>query len=281
MSEECPAEPGAPPLETDPIESTFEVKPPRPEEAWAPNLPDQDREIPVGFLTLALIAALGLAWIGGTYLYRLVAEPPLTGHAAVKAVVERILIVESNGDPDAPARSRERPQRKATVGTATGTGTFSRDCNANGRAQRRNAEQTRPSRHARHALPDLFCRPRRSHGDPVRCGGSRRRHADGERRCKRPYHTRKARDRQSVPRDTYGRRSQELGRSQDARFVISGEREGYSGDDHRGSDRQSGLVKSLRVNDEIVMPNTEVQVLAPSLIDQRVVAACQVTNRIL
>ncbi len=114
MSEECPAEPGAPPLETDPIESTFEVKPPRPEEAWAPNLPDQDREIPVGFLTLALIAALGLAWIGGTYLYRLVAEPPLTGHAAVKAVVERILIVESNGDPNAKNRRS----------SATGAGQF-------------------------------------------------------------------------------------------------------------------------------------------------------------
>src|SRR6266496_6680231 len=66
-----------------------------------------------------------------------------------------------------------------------------------------------------------------------------------------------------------------------SRLVISGEREGYSGDDHRGSDPQSGLVKSLRMNDEIVMPNTEVKVLAPSLIDQRVVAACQVTNRIL
>ena len=118
MREECPAEPvppsQRPPLETDPIESPYAVKPPHPQEAWASNLAGQDREIPVGFLTLAVIAALGLGWLGGSYLYRSLAEPPLTGTAAVKAVVERILIVESNGDPNAKNRRS----------SATGAGQF-------------------------------------------------------------------------------------------------------------------------------------------------------------
>ena len=119
MSNECLAGPTSPqqrpPLGIDPIERGYEVKPSNRQEAWASNLPGDDREIPVGLLTLALIAALGLAWLGGTHLVRWVLErPPLTGDAAIHAVVERIIQVESNGDPNA----------KNKRSSATGAGQF-------------------------------------------------------------------------------------------------------------------------------------------------------------
>ena len=49
-------------------------------------------------LTLVVIAVLGLAWLGGTHLVRWLERPALTGAAAIQAVVERIIAVESNGD---------------------------------------------------------------------------------------------------------------------------------------------------------------------------------------
>src|SRR5260370_36104405 len=106
MSDECLAGPTSPaqlaPLGSDRIGRGYEGKSSNRQEAWASNLHADDREIPVGLLTLALIAALGLAWLGGTHLVRWVLErPPLTGDAAIHAVVERIIQVESNGDPNA------------------------------------------------------------------------------------------------------------------------------------------------------------------------------------
>jgi hypothetical protein len=119
MSEERPAgrtpPPQRPPPGIDPIGRGCEIKPPNRQDAWTWNLPADDREIPVGPLTLALIAALGLAWLGGVQLYRWVLErPPLTGDAAVQAVVARIIVVESNGDPNA----------KNKRSSATGAGQF-------------------------------------------------------------------------------------------------------------------------------------------------------------
>ncbi len=119
MSDECLAgrtpRLGPPPLGLDPIGRGYEITPPNRAEAWASSPPGDDREVPVGLLTLALIAALGLAWLGGTHLVRWALErPALTGAAAIQAVVERIIVVESNGDPNA----------KNKRSSATGAGQF-------------------------------------------------------------------------------------------------------------------------------------------------------------
>ena len=95
MSDECLAGPTSPqqrpPLGIDPIERSYEVKPSNRQEAWASNLPGDDRDIPVGLLTLALIAALALAWLGGTHLVRWVLErPPLTGEIGRASCRERV-----------------------------------------------------------------------------------------------------------------------------------------------------------------------------------------------
>jgi len=70
-----------------------------------------NRRIPVASLAL-VIAALALAWVGGTHF--VTNGPSLFGNGAVKAVVERIIIVESGGDPNA------RNKRSS----ATGAGQF-------------------------------------------------------------------------------------------------------------------------------------------------------------
>jgi hypothetical protein len=101
-------------LGIDPIARGYEIKPLNRADAWA-SLPGDDREIPVGLLTLAVIAVLGSAWLGGTQLVRWALErPALTGAAAVQAVVERIIAVESGGDPNAKNRRS----------SATGAGQF-------------------------------------------------------------------------------------------------------------------------------------------------------------
>ena len=53
-------------------------------------------------VTSALLIALGLGSFGGWSLYRYFSQPDeLSGRAAVSALVERIIAVESNGDPNA------------------------------------------------------------------------------------------------------------------------------------------------------------------------------------
>jgi hypothetical protein len=89
-----------------------EVRPPRPDEALSANACRDDRRVSVESLTLAVMAALILAWVGGTHF--VTNEPPLFGNGAVKAVVERIIAVESSGDPNA------RNKRSS----ATGAGQF-------------------------------------------------------------------------------------------------------------------------------------------------------------
>jgi hypothetical protein len=71
-----------------------------------------DRRTSVESLTLAVMMALALAWVGGTHF--VTNGPPLFGNGAVKAVVERIIVVESSGDPNA------RNKRSS----ATGAGQF-------------------------------------------------------------------------------------------------------------------------------------------------------------
>jgi hypothetical protein len=77
----------------------FEVRPPRPDEALSANAWRDDRRSSVGSLTLAVIAALTLAWLGRTHF--VTDGPPLFGDAPVKAIVERIIIDESGGDSKA------------------------------------------------------------------------------------------------------------------------------------------------------------------------------------
>jgi len=73
------------------------------------------RGLRIVIVTGALLAALGLGWFGGSNLYRFHdSRDELTGKAAVNAVVERIIGVESNGDPNA----------KNKHSSATGFGQF-------------------------------------------------------------------------------------------------------------------------------------------------------------
>jgi hypothetical protein len=63
----------------------------------------------------ALLATIGLTWFGGSSLHRLLdGQKELTGKAAVNTVVERIIDVESNGNPNARNKNS----------SATGLGQF-------------------------------------------------------------------------------------------------------------------------------------------------------------
>ena len=88
------------------------VRSPRPDEAFSAIACRDDRRISLESLTLAVIAALTLAFVSGTQWYS--NGPPLFGNATVKAVVERIIAVESGGDPNA----------KNKRSSATGAGQF-------------------------------------------------------------------------------------------------------------------------------------------------------------
>ena len=69
----------------------------------------------LAIVTGAFLVALGLGWFSGSNLYRYFdRRDELTGRAAVNAVVERIIGVESNGNPNA----------KNSRSSATGLGQF-------------------------------------------------------------------------------------------------------------------------------------------------------------
>src|SRR6195256_1289257 len=105
-----PGQPSA--LGLNQIGRAEEVRPPRPDEALSANACRDDPRISVESLTLAVIAALTLAWVGGTHF--VIDGPPPFGNGAVKAVVERIIAVESSGDSNA----------KNKRSSATGAGQF-------------------------------------------------------------------------------------------------------------------------------------------------------------
>ena len=105
-----PGQPSA--LGLDQVGRADEVRPPRPDEALSANACRDDRKISVESLTLAIIATLTLAWVGGTHL--VTNGLPSFGNGAVKAIVERIIVVESGGDSNA------RNKRSS----ATGAGQF-------------------------------------------------------------------------------------------------------------------------------------------------------------
>jgi hypothetical protein len=80
-----------------------EITPPVRDEAIAPIVHRHARGPLFGVLAGTLVAALGFWWIGGSSIYRLFNEDGhgLSGKPAVNAVVERIIQVESGGDPNA------------------------------------------------------------------------------------------------------------------------------------------------------------------------------------
>jgi hypothetical protein len=88
------------------------VRSPRPDEAFSAIACRDDRRISLESFTFAIIAALTLAFGGGALWYS--NAPPLFGNVAVKAVVDRIIAVESGGDPNA----------KNKRSSATGAGQF-------------------------------------------------------------------------------------------------------------------------------------------------------------
>ena len=81
---------------------------PLPNEVTIPNRNERWASAPRGFdlqffvVTSALVAALGLGSFGGWGLHQYMSRSDeLSGRAAVSALVERIMAVESNGDPNA------------------------------------------------------------------------------------------------------------------------------------------------------------------------------------
>lgn len=105
-----PGQPSA--LGFNQIGRTNEVRQPRSDDALSAIACRDERGISVESLTLVVIAALTLAWVASTHF--VTNGPPLFGNAAIKAVVERIIAVESNGDPNA----------KNKRSSATGSGQF-------------------------------------------------------------------------------------------------------------------------------------------------------------
>jgi hypothetical protein len=115
MSNESPSEPMPPgqpsAIGLNQVGRADEVRSPGPDEALSANPCRGNRTISVASLAL-VIAALALAWVGGTHF--VTNGPPPFGNGAVKSVVERIIIVESGGDSNA------RNKRSS----ATGAGQF-------------------------------------------------------------------------------------------------------------------------------------------------------------
>ena len=90
-----------------------EIRPPNPDERWSTAA--SRNWFSVETLTLVLAAALALAFVLSSYVFR---DPHLNGESidktAVKILVERIIAIESNGDPNA----------KNKRSSATGSGQF-------------------------------------------------------------------------------------------------------------------------------------------------------------
>src|SRR4051794_9388740 len=87
-----------------------EVRPPRPDEVLSARAWRDDRKLSIESIALAVLAALALASAGGAYL--IAGRPQPLGAGAVATVVERIIAVESNGDPNA------RNKRSSATGAA-------------------------------------------------------------------------------------------------------------------------------------------------------------------
>jgi hypothetical protein len=75
---------------------------PRQDERWVSREPRSGRELRLVIVIGALLMALGLGWFSGSNFYRyFYGQDELIGGAAINAVVERIIGVESNGNANA------------------------------------------------------------------------------------------------------------------------------------------------------------------------------------
>jgi hypothetical protein len=92
-----------------------EIAVPSQNASWISHEPRSGRGLRLVIVTGALLVAFGLGWFSGLNLSRYFdRRDELTGRAAINAVVERIIGVESNGDPTA----------KNDRSSATGPGQF-------------------------------------------------------------------------------------------------------------------------------------------------------------
>src|SRR5258706_12905156 len=86
-----------------------EIKPPNPDERGS-TAASRDW-LSVETLTLVLAVPIALAFVLSSYVLR---DPHLNGGSidktAVKALVERIIAIESNGDPNARTNGQARPE---------------------------------------------------------------------------------------------------------------------------------------------------------------------------
>jgi Transglycosylase SLT domain len=90
-----------------------EIAIPCPNERWASREPPRAFDLQYIVLTSALSIALGFGCLAGWSLYGYFSQPEeLSGTTAVSALVERIIAVESNGDPNA------KNSRSSAVGLA-------------------------------------------------------------------------------------------------------------------------------------------------------------------
>ena len=95
--------------------SAHEIPVPSQNASWVSHEPCIGRGLRLVIVTGVLLMALGLGWFGGSHFYRYFDKrDELTGRAAINAVVERIIGVESNADPTA----------KNNRSSATGPGQF-------------------------------------------------------------------------------------------------------------------------------------------------------------
>ena len=89
-----------------------EIAIPCPNERWASREPPRAFDLQYIVLTSALLIPLGFGCLAGWSLYGYFNQPDeVSGTTAVTALVERIIAVESNGDPNA------KNSRSSAVGT--------------------------------------------------------------------------------------------------------------------------------------------------------------------
>ena len=108
----CERPDAQPPAQPSVLESAGEVRAPTLDEALSTSGCRDERRITVSFLTLAAVATLILALAGDTHF--VTTRTPLIRNVSIEAIVDRIIVVESNGSPST----------KNKRSSATGTGQF-------------------------------------------------------------------------------------------------------------------------------------------------------------
>jgi hypothetical protein len=82
--------------------SIHEITVPRKNDRWVPHEARSGSGLQLFVVTTTILIVLGLGPFGGWSLYRYFGGPDeVSGSAVVNALVERIMAVESNGDPNA------------------------------------------------------------------------------------------------------------------------------------------------------------------------------------